>query len=206
MEENLSVLHLVIKEESNENQLDLFRFLLENGANLEAKTSNGNTPLHFAVLYKKIEVVKLLIAKGADINAIDNSKNTPIHMAILSNRIEIGKFLVKNRASVEAKSGFWGFTPLQRAIWLDDKKFTKLLLNHGAIAVNPLPILGILPFEFAICGNRPNIVRLFVQNIVQIDLKTKYLMYTGLTPLEKALDSNYGKKMLKVMIYNNVQI
>ena len=170
MEEDLSVLHLVIKEESDNNQLDLVRFLLENGANLDAKTSKGHTPLHFAVLYKKIEVVKLLIEKGVDINATDGFKNTPLHMAIFSNSIEIGKFLVKNRANLEAKDN-WGFTPLQKAIWKDDKKITKLFLSHGAIAVIPLPILGLLPLEFAIQGNKLNIVCFFVQNV----LHTGYL-------------------------------
>ena len=180
MEDDLSVLHLVIKEEFNNNQLDLVRFLLENGANLEAKTSKGHTPLHFAVLYKKIEVVKLLIQKGADINATDGFKNTPLHMAIFSNRIEVGTILVKNRANLEAKDN-WGFTPLQKAILQDDKKFTKLFLNHGAIAVNPLTFFGLLPFEYAIQGNKLNIVCLLVQNVLHIDCKTKYLMYNYCT-------------------------
>ena len=205
MEDDLSVLHLVIKEKSNDNQIDLVRFLLENVSNLEAKTSKSHTPLHFAVLYKKMEVVKLLIKEGAYINATDNFNNTPLHMAIFTNSIEIGKLLVKKKANLEAKDN-WGFTPLQKAIRQDDKKFTKLLMNHGAIAVNPLPYFGLLPLEFAIHGNRPNVVCFFVQNVLHIDFKTKYLMYNGLTPLEKALDSEHRKKMLKVMIYNNVPI
>lgn len=43
------------------------RFLLENGADINALDAEGNTPLHYAFALGNEEIVKLLIEKGADV-------------------------------------------------------------------------------------------------------------------------------------------
>ncbi|KKP03521.1 hypothetical protein THAR02_04384 [Trichoderma harzianum] len=46
-------------------KVDIVKFLLDHGANIEAKTNDGRTPLRWAVLNGKADVVKLLRARGA---------------------------------------------------------------------------------------------------------------------------------------------
>ena len=60
--------------------------LVAAGANLNAKTSSGTTPLAYAVLASRLEVVRLLLDHGADPNvnqmtALDNKGMTPLHLA-----------------------------------------------------------------------------------------------------------------------------
>jgi len=45
--------------------LDLVKFLIEKGADFNAKDNNGETLLHKAAYGDKLDVVKLLIEKGA---------------------------------------------------------------------------------------------------------------------------------------------
>lgn len=47
------------------NQLDLVRWLVENGALPNSVDFNGNTPLHFACAAGNVLVVKLLLEQGA---------------------------------------------------------------------------------------------------------------------------------------------
>lgn len=56
-------------------------FLLKHGANVNARTKYGRTPLHEAALNGEIKTVKFLIASGAKINARNNKGNTPLYYA-----------------------------------------------------------------------------------------------------------------------------
>ena len=45
--------------------------LLDNGADVDATTAKGRTPLHGAALYHRIDVVRLLLSRGADVTRAD---------------------------------------------------------------------------------------------------------------------------------------
>lgn len=80
----LTPLHFAVQN----SKVDIVNYLIENGANINAKTSNGQTPLHLSVaggFYKsqnldKTDVVKLLLEKGATINEQDNNGDTALHL------------------------------------------------------------------------------------------------------------------------------
>ena len=60
--------------------------LLKAGANVNAKTSNGRTPLHFAVQSNPtLALLEVLIKAGADVNAKTADGWTPLHFATQSN-------------------------------------------------------------------------------------------------------------------------
>jgi len=54
---------------------------LNDGAEVNAKNSDGRTPLHLAAFGGHKEIVELLIAKGGDVNARDFLGMTPLNMA-----------------------------------------------------------------------------------------------------------------------------
>jgi hypothetical protein len=58
----------------------IVKALLQKGADASARTTGGDTPLHWAVLSQEpsVESVRLLIAAGADVNARDNEGRTPL--------------------------------------------------------------------------------------------------------------------------------
>ena len=45
---------------------------------MNAKYADGSTPLHFAAVVGRREVVELLIAEGADVNAKRSDGSTPL--------------------------------------------------------------------------------------------------------------------------------
>ena len=51
--------------------------LIAKGAEVNAKTESGWTPLHWAARNSAAEVAKLLIAKGAEVNAKSEGGRTP---------------------------------------------------------------------------------------------------------------------------------
>ncbi len=69
-------------------KIDWIRELLDAGADLSMRDSEGRGPVHWAVersLFAEDagEIVKLLLERGADVNAADNRGWTPLHLAVL---------------------------------------------------------------------------------------------------------------------------
>jgi len=90
------------------------KYLIERGADVEAKDNNGNTPLHLAVWSNHIETAKLLIERGADLEAKNKYGQTPLDWASYKDNIELAKLLLDAGADVEAKD-VEGRTPLHWA-------------------------------------------------------------------------------------------
>jgi ankyrin repeat protein len=88
--------------------------LLERGADVNAKTNSGQTPLHWASSMNELEIAKLLIDRGADVKAKDDWGKTPLHRASWNNHIEIAELLLNRGANLEAKD-VYEQTPLDLA-------------------------------------------------------------------------------------------
>ena len=84
--------------------LEMAKFLIESGANIDEATVSDETPLIHAITNAKLDVVKLLISYGANVNRVGNSDSTPLHYAARCHirNAEIIKILIDNGAEVNA--------------------------------------------------------------------------------------------------------
>jgi len=113
------------------NYLNAARFLIDKGANVNAKDLLDQTPLHRAVGYGKNNIVALLLEKGAEVNAKDNCKYTPLHWAANKGYKDITVLLIGKGANVNAVSKF-GETPTDWAAQYGHSEIADLLRSHGA--------------------------------------------------------------------------
>jgi len=63
---------------------EIVKYLLENGANVHARTNDGWQPIHCATRWNHVTIVVLLLQNKADINSTTNGTQTPLHFAALS--------------------------------------------------------------------------------------------------------------------------
>ena len=56
---------------------------LERGANPNALSPTGNTPIHYAIMHNSTKAIKALAKHGADIHFMNNAGNTPLMAAAL---------------------------------------------------------------------------------------------------------------------------
>lgn len=119
-------------------------FLIEAGADVNARAKDGMTPLHRAAQTGAIEMMSLLISKRADVNAVLHNPvgfadlDTPLHVAVSylsvsddETRIKMIELLLKSGANVNAKNHF-NETPLFEAAFLSGPNIVKELLAKGA--------------------------------------------------------------------------
>ena len=114
----------VLLDAAKNGDIEAVKQHLADGADVNAKTADGTTPLHNAAVYGHTEVAELLIANGADVNAI-----------IVSGRNE-------------------GKTPLDLAIWRKKTETADLLRKHGGRTAEELALMPQLvyskgPFDFS---------------------------------------------------------
>jgi len=151
---------------------------LVDGADVNAKSSGGRTPLLGAAHRGHKEIVELLIAKGADVNAKDNNGGTPLHWAAQGGHKEIAELLIAKGADVNVKDKY-GNTPLDRAIQQKHTETAALLRKHGGKTGKELPSLTL--WEAARRGGIQE-VKDFLANGADVNAKDK----GGVTPLDWA--------------------
>jgi len=100
------------------------------GADVNAKSDSGGTPLGGAAHRGHKKAAELLIAKGADVNAKDSKGRTSLHHAAFRGRKEIAELLITKGADVNAKDDD-GKTPLDWAVEEDHTETADLLRKHG---------------------------------------------------------------------------
>jgi hypothetical protein len=87
--------------------LEIVRFFLDNGANIEIADGLGRTALHEAALHGNTEVVRLLIARGANINAKDDNGWTPADLAWAYDHLETVELFISNEAEINPQILAW---------------------------------------------------------------------------------------------------
>ena len=91
---------------------------------MDARDENGCTPLVWASLMGRREVVQLLLLKSAGVNTKDKYDRTALHWAAMNHRKEIVELLLRNGAHVNAKNKL-GQSPLDETVNTEVKQLLK---------------------------------------------------------------------------------
>ena len=130
---NITPLHLMMTEfdDDEAQHIQFLQFLVSHGADVNARTKYGNTPLDYAIFENKIEFVQFLLSHGVDVNAKDDCGGTPLHCAAWSSNVEIVKLLISKGADVKAIMED-GDTPIHYAARNGKLDVVQFLISKGA--------------------------------------------------------------------------
>ncbi len=106
---------------------EIAKLLIDNGAHLEVRVTNGVTPLIFAAHNCHASTVPVLLEKGAFINAKDDQGYTALCKASYQGHVDTVSVLLQYGADVNIGN------PLIEAVQKGSYQVTELLLNAGSL-------------------------------------------------------------------------
>jgi len=86
-----TALHLA----SRRGYADVAHFLLDHGANGNARDKRKSTPLHEASIGGHVKVVRVLMERGVDVTAKNNDGDNPVILAFMGGRVEVTRVFLE---------------------------------------------------------------------------------------------------------------
>ncbi|OEY86541.1 hypothetical protein BIY23_03175 [Wolbachia pipientis] len=114
-------------------RMNVIKFIIKNGADVNQKNCNGYTPLHLAALQDDEEIVDLLLANNANVHEKDNDGRMPLHISAVSIGMykSVAELLLHNGADLDQQDDR-GDTPLHLAVGSENELMVKFFLEKGA--------------------------------------------------------------------------
>jgi len=153
--------------------LNTIKTLLQNGANINARSANGNyTPIILASANGYFDIVKYLVDSGANINARNNQGKSALNFAYEKGEMEIYNYLIAHGA-IE-------FEPNQVTQQPTAPAPQTVYVQPSAPAQNPAPAPSAPTFQtgtYAWSNSGQNMTMIFVAGIVRTNFNNRQIWY-----------------------------
>lgn len=177
-------LHIAIIKDS---PFEYIQYLIDSGADVNARNKNGDSVLYLAVKKNKKDVGDVLLSRNADIFATNTENNSPLRIALTEGG-EVQDWLITSR-TLNIVDGS-GNTPLHYAAEWNLKDALSSLIQKGA-NVNAVNSNGESALFSAVKADSPEIIQLLVENGIITDTRSNLTRdHLGNTPLHYAVKWN----------------
>ncbi|KIJ06390.1 hypothetical protein PAXINDRAFT_20419 [Paxillus involutus ATCC 200175] len=113
------------------NQAEMFKLLIDKGANIHARMSNGDSVLHVIMKHSpnnsSLEIAKMLIKAGCDPLMCNSSGKTPLHIAASRGHLSIVEDMLPIATSLPSDILFTGVGAINNQV-----EMVQMLIDKGA--------------------------------------------------------------------------
>lgn len=169
--------------------------LINKGADVNAETDQGATPLIFAVANNQAGAVRTLLDYDPDVNQVTSSTETPLLIAVKNNNLSIAEMLLRAGANVNYADRH-NATALHYASLYNYLRMSDMLLYYDA-NINATSWEGITPLLASVEADNPDITDLLVQRGANTEISNN----DGYTPFLVA--SYYGDTLTMDILYKH---
>ena len=148
-------------EASEHDDTATVKALLAAGADVNGRSGDGATALHWAAQNDDMALARLLISKGAKVNAVTDLGVTPLWVATTNSSAAMVRRLLDARADPNLAPQT-GHTPLMNVARQGDAEAVKALLEHRADPNAKETADGQTALMWAVAARHPDVVRLLL--------------------------------------------
>ncbi len=167
--------------------------LIKAGADVNAETNEGATPLIFAVSNNRLSAVEELLKFKPVIDKVTSENETPLIIAAKNDNVEICEALIRAGADVDFTDSH-GATPLHYACIYGYFELADMLLYYDA-SIDKKSNEGISPLMASVMDGWADIADLLIQNGANMEARDN----DGNTPF--LLAAYYGDTLIMEMLY-----
>ncbi len=149
----------------------LDQLLSAKDVDLNQRSSDGTTALHWAVYNNDESLVMRLLRAGADVNAMNDYQSSPLSEAAVFGSPAIIQALLKAGANVHAENRD-GQTALMIVARTNNVEAAQLLLKRGAKINSHERWRGQSPLMWAAAEGQPEMVKLLIKNRADVNARS----------------------------------
>ena len=173
---SINSINIALLAACKQGHIEVVRFLIERGANVNATDAHGHTPLTRAVGApddKYYDVSELLIVHGSDVNAVDREGDTMLIIASARHRADLGKLLLMHGADPNAVS---------------PRKYSSLFFARASVPVMEVLVEGGADLNSPCTSSRT----VLLYNVGSPDINSCYTLTCITWLLDHGADCNIG--------------
>ena len=197
--EGETALHFVVRAKGD--SVGIARRLIENGADVNARTHNNRTPLMLASSNDDINLVRFLLKNGANVNLEDDQGRTALYYAVRDSyhdTCDVVRCLISSGANVNARTGCLS-SPLMKASEMNSINIVNFLIENGA-NINYQNKEGLTALHYALTCYRGN----FVNNISEVAHKLLTLRASNLYSDQRLTPLLYACNRCEISVVENL--
>ena len=150
--------------------------LIGKGADINAETYEGASPLIFAVTNNRLTAVKTLLKYKPLLDKVTTSFDTPLQIAVKNRSFEICEALLRGGAEADYPDKY-GATPLNHASLYGYLDIVDLLLYYGA-SIDEKSVDGTTPLLASIWAGYADVADLLIQNGANMEARDNEGVYS----------------------------
>jgi ankyrin repeat protein len=179
--------------------MQLIKFLLESGSNINDHNLKGNTALHYSILHTDVTLLETLLDLGErynlDLNANTNNGNTPLHLASTVGFFRGAELLLAKGAATNVRNHDTVF-PFYLAARYGHTAIVDLFLER-----NPEEALCRSALYCAAKGGHKDII----QKLIARGITVNFLKKHNFTPLHRAAEKG-SEDVVRILLRNKAEI
>lgn len=168
-EKSYNALH----EASMKGKIDIVRYLLSIGMEVDVVNATGETSLLLASKFGHVDIAECLIRHGANVNHTRKSGHSALHFAAARGDIPLSRLFLENGADIEALSSDIG-TPLYISAERGQVYATRFLLKKGAAVNRPCTQNGNVPLHAASAMGHTAVIEALLAAGAKLNVKNAF--------------------------------